>query len=341
MLDARIVSYDAQAIALLVSSLGAERGGVRPFGARAWSAIDRRLRDQGLSPGDLLGAGFVGVRRIAQDAEERERMEGLLARAGQLAFELDRLASRGIWLLSRADEGYPQRLIERLGDDAPPVLFGAGERSLLDGGGIAIVGSRDVDADGSDFARRLAVAAAAAGTPVVSGGARGVDAIAMEAARSAGGAVVGVLPEGVERRLRDAASRGALADGRSVLLSPYHPSAPFSVGAAMGRNHLIHALADVAVIVSSSAGTGGTWAGAVAAIEAAWVPVLVRSASGMPAGNGELIARGAAAIRPDQLPDAVTPEELIALATPAARSAPADGDIVSRTFEQQRLFPGD
>jgi len=65
------------------------------------------------------------------------------------------------------------------------------------------------------------------------------------------------LPEGVERRLRDASWRGSLADGRSVLLSPYHPTAPFSVGAAVGRNHLIYALADVAVIVSSSAGTGG------------------------------------------------------------------------------------
>ena len=100
----------------------------------------------------------------------------------------------------------------------------------------------------------------------MSGGARGVNAVAMRAAFGAAGAVIGVLPEGVERRLKEAATRSAVASGQAVIVSPYHPAAGFSAGAAMGRNKLIYGLADVAVIVSSDLGSGGTWTGAMEAL---------------------------------------------------------------------------
>ena len=38
----------------------------------------------------------------------------LLGRSGQLAFELDRLRSRGIWIVTIADDDYPAVLRERL-----------------------------------------------------------------------------------------------------------------------------------------------------------------------------------------------------------------------------------
>ncbi|MEJ7695548.1 MAG: DNA-processing protein DprA [Candidatus Limnocylindrales bacterium] len=175
-----------------------------------------------------------------------------------------------------ADDAYPPRLRERLRDSAPPVLFGSGDAGLLRTGGIAIVGSRDADRAATDFTQHFAAAAARGGTPVVSGGARGIDATAMQAAFAAGGSVIGVVPEGVERRLREAATRSAVAGGQALLVSPYHPLAAFSAGAAMGRNKLIYALSDVAVVVSSAEGSGGTWTGALEALKGGWVPVFVR-----------------------------------------------------------------
>ena len=59
------------------------------------------------------------------------------------------------------------------------------------------------------------------------------------------------------------------------MVSPYHPTAGFSAGAAMGRNKLVYALSDVAVVVSSGQASGGTWTGASEALKAGWVPVLV------------------------------------------------------------------
>ncbi len=164
------------------------------------------------------------------------------------------------------------------------------------------------------FTRRLASAIAVGGSSLVSGGARGIDVTSMSAAFEAGGTVIGVLPEGVERRLRETATRSAVAGGSAVVVSPYHPSAGFSAGAAMGRNKIVYALSDVAVVVSSADGSGGTWTGAREALKAGWVPVLVRDDASAPPGNRSLMSFGARALRPESIGEVVSATELRALA---------------------------
>lgn len=338
MIDFETLGPDAPAIILLCTSLGADRGsvGLRRLGPGAWSRLDDALRRQSFrGPRDLIGLSADEIARsLGIEEDVAAGYVRLLGRSGQLAFELDRLRSRGIWVVTIADEAYPARLVERLGSDAPPVLFGSGPAGLLTGGGVAIVGSREADDDAIAFTARLAAAAAAGGSAVVSGGARGIDATAMRAAFEAGGSVVGVLPEGVEHRLREASSRSVVAAGQAVLVSPYHPAAAFSAGAAMGRNKLIYALSDVAVVVSSADGSGGTWTGAVEALDGGWVPVLVRDEAGVPAGNQALKTRGASPIRRADLAGTVTPAALRQLAVPYERRV-AEPPL---KYDQQRLF---
>src|SRR5439155_1012170 len=71
--------------------------------------------------------------------------------------------------------------------------------------------------------------------------------------------------------------------------------AGFTVGAAMGRNRLIYALADFALVVSCDAERGGTWAGATEALKAGWVPVFAAEAAELPEGNRRLAQLGALA----------------------------------------------
>ena len=325
-----VLSDEARVLVLLCSSVVTARGEeARPFGPRTWSKFQERLVERDLGTPKLMGMRAPEIAaRLGVGEVEADRVARLLARSGQLAFELDRLAARGIGVMTLVDDGYPSRFRDRLGADAPPVLFVAGDRSILEGGGVAIVGSRDVDPASAAFAEAVAAAAARAGRPVVSGGARGVDQLAMRAAFEAGGRVAGLLPEGVEGRLRDAATRTAVADGVAVLASPYHPGAGFSAGAAMARNKLIYALSDVAVIVASAAGSGGTWAGAVEVLEAGWVPVFVRREEPMPDGNRQLIDRGALPLDEPLVPD------LSSLPVPAARRQVAEEPS---PYEQQSL----
>ena len=353
MIDFEALSPDAPAIILLCSSIATTRGdaATRPLGPRTWAKLSDHLTNQSFGgPGNLIGLTADEIdRSLAVGGDEAERYARLLARGGQLAFELDRLRSRGIWVVTIADDAYPARLVERLGPDAPPVLFGSGDAAGLDGGGLAIVGSRDVDAAAIAFTERLATAAARGGTRVISGGARGIDVTAMRAAAAADGFVLGVLPEGVERRLREGETRIAVASGRAILVSPYHPGATFSAGAAMGRNKIIYGLADVAVVVSSAVGSGGTWTGALEAIAGGWAPVLVRDGPGVPEGNRALIAKGGvpfpeAALADDALTgdtregraSAVTIADLLALVPAGGRSGP---DLPAPPpYGQQALF---
>src|ERR1043166_5666351 len=137
--------------------------------------------------------------------------------------------------------------------------------------------------------------------PLVSGGARGTDRLAMEGALEAGGTAFGVLADSLERTIRQENVRRFIEEDRLVLLTPYAPKAGFSVGAAMGRNKMIYGLAESAVVVSSDFNKGGTWAGAVEALKAGWCPVFVRRGTGTPSGNRELLKKGANALDGAQL----------------------------------------
>ena len=200
----------------------------------------------------------------------------------------------GIWIISRSDQDYPARYKKHLKDKAPPLLFGVGDRSLLQGGGVAVVGSRNVDADGEAFTRKTAELCAYNRMSVVSGGARGVDQIAMTAALDAGGITIGVLAENLLKKSLERNARNAISEGRLLLISPYHPNARFTVGTAMGRNKLIYAMADYGLVVSADYKKGGTWAGATEELKREnSLTVFVRSSANAPLGNKKMLDLGA------------------------------------------------
>ena len=138
---------------------------------------------------------------------------------------------------------------------------------LLDRGGVAIVGSRDVSPEAAEVAKTAAAAAAGAGRVVISGGARGTDRLAMNAAIESDGDVVGILADALVKTANDAEVRRLVGEERLCLATPYAPTAPFSAGNAMGRNKLIYASADVTLVVASDLDKGGTWTGATEALE--------------------------------------------------------------------------
>lgn len=332
----------ATAVVLVCSRVGLAPGdAIRPYGPRSWAKFATRMAQHGVAgPDALLGLEASEIEGLLEyPANEAERLAPLLDRGALAAIELERFASRGIWTVTILDDGFPSRLVDRLAPDAPPVLFGAGSPDLLERAGLAIVGSRDADEASLAFTERLASAAVAGGLSVISGGARGIDQAGMRTAFAQGGQVVGVLPDGLERRIREVETRTGLADGDLVLLSAVHPGSPFSVGAAMARNKLIYALAEATVVVGSASGEGGTWAGAVEALERGLGPVIVRAGRDAPPGNHELIARGGVPLAAPDIPEALGIEWLSALApTEQAGAAEERAGYGSEAAVQEKLF---
>jgi predicted Rossmann fold nucleotide-binding protein DprA/Smf involved in DNA uptake len=151
-----------------------------------------------------------------------------------------------------------------------------------------------VDQAGEAFTRQVAELCAYNRMPVVSGGARGVDQISMNAALEAGGVTIGILAENLLKKSIERSARNAIANGRLLLLSPYHPNARFTVGTAMGRNKLIYAMSDYGLVVSAEHKKGGTWAGAEEELKREnALPVFVRIGNDIPPGNSKLRDLGA------------------------------------------------
>ncbi len=245
-----------------------------------------------LQPGDLFEES--NLRRL-RDAgvTYAEQIIALLGRGLVLAMALEKWASQGIWAIGWSDPEYPANYKERLKGQAPPILYGIGDKALLSAGGLAIIGSRDVDDQGITFAHKAAESCAAHGIKVVSGGARGVDSEAMLACLDSGGNAVGVLSDSLARHAVSGRFRNAIVNRALALVSPFEPEARFFVGNAMARNKLIYTLADFALVISSDYKRGGTWAGAVEDIDKGWVPLFVRKDSSVPAGNLRLLDAGA------------------------------------------------
>jgi DNA processing protein len=290
---------DAKATLLLCTLLAfsGSKGAreAEPLRPSEWNRLADQLKAQRIRPGELLRMDVDTLTTLCENqAEQGTRLAALLRRGGQLAFELERLQSLGIWVLTRSDPEYPMLLKHQLKKEAPPVLFGAGSTALLQEGGLAVVGSRHVDESGAAFATALGAQAAAEGLVVVSGGAQGVDRLAMEGAlKQEGGRAIGVLSDGLEKVVREPHFRNAILNGRLALVSAVHPAARFTVGNAMARNKYIYTLARFGVVVASDLTKGGTRAGAHEVLKHRWVPLFVRQADPPLPGNEDLIRRGA------------------------------------------------
>ena len=250
-----------------------------------------------------------------EDRELGERVARLLDTGTALAVALEELEAKGIAVVPHGDDNYPGRLRKRLGDAAPPLVYAAGPLEWLDVALLGVVGSRNVDEQGAAVARSAAGAAQRVGAGIVSGGARGVDLISMDAAYELGVPSVGVTAEGIERAGRRRELRAAVADGRLLLVSPFAPSAGFSVGNAMGRNKIIYAMAINTLVVASDIESGGTWAGATEALRRKFGPVSVWIGAGAGGGNQPLIDRGGEAV--DDLSSWQPPRDVVRSEPPA------------------------
>jgi DNA processing protein len=290
------LSSNSQGILLLTAPLVAGRGEPSPglLTLTEYNRVARLLREKQWQPADLVGSNAADVVPLLASKFGSDRIDALLARGFLLSQAVERWSARSIWVVSRADPGYPRRLKLRLREDAPPILYGCGDTGLLENGGLAVVGSRHVDEALTSYTEELGRVVAGAKRTLISGAARGIDKAAMHGALQAGGSVIGVMADSLERAALARDNREPLMDQRLVFISAYDPAAGFNVGHAMQRNKVIYALADAALVVTSDFEKGGTWTGAIEQLERfRFVPVFVRNGSAGGRGNSALLQRGA------------------------------------------------
>ncbi len=198
------------------------------------------------SPAELTRVG-LGPQTLEALLSNREKIDP--------KSELGRVVDLGFSILTWEDDTYPARLREIA--QPPPVLYVWGQPEASDRLAVAVVGTRRPTSYGQAVAREVAAGLAANGLAVISGLARGIDALAHKAALEAGGRTIAVLGSGLdqvyppEHRLlaEQVAASGVVYSDYPIGTRPEGTNFP-------PRNRIISGLAMVVVIVEAGQTSG-------------------------------------------------------------------------------------
>ncbi len=202
----------------------------------AWEAPIEALQSLGLDRRALTN--FLQLRESLDLAQ----LEAAVARAGVSVHTWD-------------DPAYPSALREL--PDSPPVLFVKGTLQDSDDWALAVVGTRKPTAYGREVAHHLAGELAQQGLTIVSGLARGIDAVAHRAALDAGGRTIAVLGCGVDRVYPEEHRR--LAQDiieHGALVSDYPLGTPPEAANFPARNRIISGLSRGVLVVEAGVTSG-------------------------------------------------------------------------------------
>lgn len=169
--------------------------------------------------------------------------------------ELELMREHGAYALTWLDEGYPAMLREI--PQSPPVIFVRGSEGPQFEQAVAVVGTRHVTPYGRQAAEHFCSALAAAGVAIISGLARGVDAIAHRVALEAGAPTVAVLAGGIDQVYpRENAGLADRIVAHGCLVSEYPVGIPARRDYFPRRNRILSGLARATLLVEAGEGSG-------------------------------------------------------------------------------------
>jgi DNA processing protein len=276
------------------------------------------------------------LRRFGNAERALEALPSLAARGGKGDYapcaladaeaEIEAAAAAGARMVLLGEPGYPTVLAEI--DSRPPLLWAKGQPAVLTRPAVAIVGARNASALGLRTARSLARALGEAGQVVVSGLARGIDAVAPEASMDTG--TIAVMAGGIDRiyppehdRLADRIlESGALVSECPMGMEPTSRHFP-------RRNRLISGLSRGVVLIEA-AKRSGSLITARYALEQGREAMACPGAPEDPRAGGcnQLIRDGAALIRTaEDVLEALTGPRTLGLAEPGRDFAFDDGSF--------------
>ena len=207
--------------------------------------------------GDVERAWLAPAEALYRVGLDRRSLENLLETRARVDLdrEVRRVAAVGAHILTWEDEGYPKLLAEI--PDPPPILYVRGELKPEDAWAVAVVGTRRVSTYGREVTRRLVSVLAQSGVTIVSGLARGVDAVAHQTALEVGGRTIAVLGCGIDLvyppEHRELARRIA---AQGALVSEYPLGTQPEPGNFPPRNRIISGLSLGVVITEAGRNSG-------------------------------------------------------------------------------------
>ncbi len=247
-----------------------------------WNITVKSLAQRNLDPTYLLDCYPSDLLKILTEATEAQKLKIIkkVESRQNLGFgilELEELSHNGYGILFRSD--FPKRLKKLNLKQRPPFYYYIGDINILNSQkALSVVGARDANEDELQSVAKITSDAAEQEITVVSGGARGVDSVAVETALQNGGKAIIFPVEGLSAWARKKEYRKYIQNGQVLILSVQPIQARFSGSYAMQRNKFIHSTGDVTLVASSQISgkkKSGTWEGVAENIKEKWSPLYV------------------------------------------------------------------
>jgi DNA processing protein len=207
--------------------------------------------------GNLETAWRADARALKQAGLDRLAIRNLVRLRDQLDLEaeMEKLARHQVTALTWEDEAYPSLLKQIYAP--PPVLYVRGQLLPDDEWAVGLVGTRRATVYGKQVARMLGQDLAQSRVTVVSGLARGIDAIAHQAALDAGGRTIAVMACGLDRVYPPEHRNLAHAImERGALVSDYPLGTPPEATNFPPRNRIISGLSLGVVVIEAGRRSG-------------------------------------------------------------------------------------
>jgi DNA processing protein len=205
----------------------------------------------------LEQAWIAGPRELTSAGIDSKTTRAIISRRAGISpdGEMEKLERAGIHVINWHHRMYPPRLREI--HDPPPILYLHGDILQDDERSIAVVGTRKATSYGREVAGALARDLARSGVTIVSGLARGIDAIAHRAVLDAGGRTIAVFGSGLDivypsehaRLAREIAEAGSLVSEHPLGAKPHASHFP-------RRNRLISGMTLGTLVVEAGERSG-------------------------------------------------------------------------------------
>lgn len=274
-----------------------------PLSYDEWSELYSKLKANKLDTADLLQLSENSIlENLKIDFLTSKRLRTLfdskrLVLLSDMMFRLERSA---IYSATVYDCRYPDKLAELLNEEAPPILYYAGNTELLNEKMIAIACTHKVDKQVYGFADKLIIEICRNKYVAVFCGTFGAEQYTCDSILKNNGKAVIWVCDNMLSQYRNEIILKAIEDGRLLILSNAIPTAFYNSENAFMRNKCLYSLCEKVITLKAEYKHGGTWAGILNAINMNYAPVYCYDNINY-VGNLELIKLGANAINEDSV----------------------------------------
>ncbi|MFH0702890.1 MAG: DNA-processing protein DprA [bacterium] len=255
----------------------------------------QNLKNKGVSLVDLIKAidnneSFGSIKESLNE----EIYNALKSNKNSIDKYIEILKSKNIKIVNRFDENYPAKLIKRLEDKTPLILFALGNYDLINDTSVGFCGSRDASQKGLEAIEAI-IGSISDRLVYTSGYAKGVDIKVHKESLEKGFKTIIVLPEGILNFKVKKEIKNIFNWDNILVLSEFMPDSKWSVANAMQRNSIIVALSNVMILIEAKE-YGGSFNAGQKALELGvplYIPKYDNSNSDHIKGNIILAKKGA------------------------------------------------